>query len=76
MEQGLKEGPTREQPLLGIHHVCRHQTQHCCCGQEALADRNLVWQFLGRSGQQLTNAKLMIGANHQFELREPGGGGT
>jgi hypothetical protein len=32
---------------LGIHHVCRHQTQHGCCGQEALADKNLVWQFLG-----------------------------
>ena len=26
----------------GIYHVCRHQTQHCCCGQEALDDRNLV----------------------------------
>lgn len=24
---------------LGIHHKCRHQTQHCGCGQEALAEK-------------------------------------
>lgn len=34
-------------PTLGIHHDCRHQTQYCCRGHEALADRNLVWQLLG-----------------------------
>jgi hypothetical protein len=47
----------------GIHHVCRQQTQHCCRGQEALADRNPVWQFLWRSRQQLTKAEGMLGAN-------------
>jgi hypothetical protein len=35
-------GPTH----LEIHHVCRHQAQHCRCGQEALSDRNQVWQLL------------------------------
>ena len=45
-------------PNLGIHPVCRHQTIECCYGQEALSDRNLVWVFLRRSGQQLTNADV------------------
>jgi hypothetical protein len=54
MEQRLKEGL----PHLGIHLVCRHQTQHCCHCQEALADRNLVWLLFGRSAQQLTNADM------------------
>lgn len=46
-------------PHLGIHHVCRYQTQCCCCcDQEVLADRNLVWRFLRKSGQQLTNADV------------------
>ena len=45
-------------PHLGIHPVCRHQTQHCCGCQEVLADRNLVWLFLGRFEQQLTNADV------------------
>ena len=38
----------------------RHQTIHCycCCCQKQVADRNLVWQFLGRSSQQLTNVDL------------------
>lgn len=59
MEQRLKEGKAMQGlPHLGIHPVCRHQTLHCCCGQEALADRNLVWLSLGRSGQQLTNADV------------------
>jgi hypothetical protein len=40
MEQRLKEGPTGEQPHLGIYHVCRHFIQHCCHGQEALSGRN------------------------------------
>jgi hypothetical protein len=31
---------------------------HTCCGQEALAESNLVWWFLGRSGQQLTIADV------------------
>ena len=56
MEQRVKEGPTRGWPHLRIHHVCIHQTQHCCHGQEAFAERNLVWPLLGRFGQQLTNA--------------------
>jgi hypothetical protein len=43
-------------PHLGIHPVCRYQTAHCCCGQEVLADIDLVWLLLGRFGQQLTNA--------------------
>jgi hypothetical protein len=43
---------------LGIHHVCRHQTQHCCCDQEAFADRKLVWLFLVRSSRQLANADV------------------
>ena len=43
---------------LGMHHVFRHQTQHCCLGQEVIADRNLVWQFLERSVQQLTSADV------------------
>jgi hypothetical protein len=30
-----------------------------------LADRNLVWLLLGRSGLQLTSADVMLGANHQ-----------
>ena len=55
-------------PHLGIHNVCRHQTRHCCCGQEGLADRNLVWWFLGRSCQQLTNADVDAWS-HQTELR-------
>jgi len=46
-------------PYLGIHPVCRNQSRHCSCGQEVLADRNLEWQFFGRSGQQLT-----VGTNH------------
>jgi hypothetical protein len=74
MEQRLKERPTGEQPHLGIHHVCRHQTQHCCSGWEALVDWNQVWQFLGGSIQQLTDADVDASVNHQAELREPGGG--
>jgi hypothetical protein len=49
---------TEPQPHLGIHHVCRHRTQDSCCGQEVLVERNQVWQFLGRSGQHLTNADV------------------
>jgi hypothetical protein len=30
--------------------------RHCCCSQEMLADRNLVWLFPGRFCQHLTNA--------------------
>jgi len=45
-------------PHLRIHHVCRHQTQHCCHGQEVLADRNLVWWVLRKSTQQLTSANV------------------
>ena len=52
-------------PYLGIHPICKH---HCCCCQEALADRNLVWLLLGRSGQQLANAW-----SHRTELRDPVG---
>jgi hypothetical protein len=58
MKQNLNEGPIRDRPHLGIHCVCRNQTQFCCYGQEMLADRNQVWQFLGRSSQQLTKADV------------------
>jgi hypothetical protein len=51
MEQRLKEGPTGEQPHLGIFHVCRHHTQHYCHVQEALAGRKQVRQYMGRSIQ-------------------------
>jgi hypothetical protein len=56
-EQGQKIA-SQGLPHLGIHHIGRHQTQHCCRGQEALSDWNLVWQFLERSCQQLTNADV------------------
>jgi hypothetical protein len=31
---------------------------NCCHGQKALADRNLVWWFLGKFSQQLANADV------------------
>lgn len=34
------------------------QTPNCCSGQEVLADRNLTWWFLRKSGQQLTNVDV------------------
>lgn len=43
------------QPHLGIHPV---QTGHCCHCQEVLADRKLVWLFLERFFQLLTNADV------------------
>ena len=58
MEQRLKEGPIKEWSHLRIHHVSRHKTQHCCCGQEALVVRNQVWQFLEKFEQQLINAEV------------------
>jgi hypothetical protein len=32
--------------------------QYCCCCQETLGDRNLVWLFLGKFSQQLSNADV------------------
>ena len=43
---------------LRIHHVCRHEPQHCWGDEEMLADRNQVWKFLGSSSQQLTNTEV------------------
>ena len=34
------------------------EIEHCFHGQEAFVDRNQVWQFLGRSSQQLANADV------------------
>ena len=55
MEQRLKEGPSRDCPTWASEDT---KPGHCCCYQEVLADRNLVWLFLGRFGQQLTNADV------------------
>ena len=52
MGERLKEGPTEEQPHLGINRACRHQTQTV-----AVVKRNQVWQFLGRSSQQVMKAE-------------------
>jgi hypothetical protein len=60
VEQKLKEGPIGEWPHLEIHHVCRLQTQNCCPDQKVLVDRNQVWQLLGKSSQQLTNADVDV----------------
>jgi len=72
MKQRLKEGPSRDCPTWGPV-VCRYQILHCCCCQGALADRNLVWlDFPTYNNWPMQ--MWMLRANHQTELRVPGGG--
>jgi hypothetical protein len=55
MEQRLKVGPSGDCPTWGS--ILSADT-NCCCCQEALDDRNLVWLLLGRFSQQLTNTNV------------------
>ena len=56
--QRLKEGPSVDCPTLGSFLSADTNPLNCCCCQEVLADRNLVWLFLGECFQQLTNADV------------------
>ena len=58
MEQRLKEGPPVDCPRRESIMFSGNKTKHCCCCQEVFAIRNLVWLFLGRFYQQLTNADV------------------
>jgi hypothetical protein len=42
VEQKLKKRPSRDCPTLGIHILCRHQTQTPLLMQEGFAERTLV----------------------------------
>jgi hypothetical protein len=43
----------------------------CCCCPETLADRNLVWLFLVRFNQQLTNTVLDAWSQPSDWTRDP-----
>jgi hypothetical protein len=58
IEQRLEEGPSVDCPTLGSFLSADTNPLHCCWCQEALADRNLVWLFLRRFCQYLTNADV------------------
>lgn len=58
-------------PYLGIYPVYRPHTLPCCCGQETLADTNLMWLILGNSAQQLTNADVDPRKQDLTEIENP-----
>ena len=60
IEQRLKEEPSVGCPTLGSFLSADTNPLNCCCCQEALADRNLVWLFLRRFYQHLTNADVEV----------------
>ena len=62
--------PSRDCPTWGS--ILSASNRHCCCWQEVLANRNLVWLYLGRFCQQLTSADMDAWSHHQTELGDPG----
>jgi hypothetical protein len=58
MEQRLKEELSGDHPTWESILSADTKPQHCCCCQEVLVNRNLIWLLLRTFCQQLTNADV------------------